>query len=1098
MNQDDLKQQLKRLADRLDRVEQRLGLGDETRPAGEAGPDDVAARRGPPPTTQAKPTEPATVPPPRAPFPAAPPTAPTGTLQPPPVVGEDKPAVVALSQPRQQPATKRFGSEPTITRAPLELLIGGRWMAWVGAIVVVLGAGFLVKLGYDSEVWSKLSSLTQCLLVAGFGGLLVLGGEVVLRKVGRAASVGLFGAGLGTLYLDAFAAFEWFSPPLVSRDWALVLMAIVALVGFGITLHSAFVTIGILSIIGGYLTPWLLRGATTHTLEVGSYLTMLFGISLGLSAVRPKSFRALRYVALGGQGLIGLSWVLATVRGEWITALVFITIWWAIVLLEVVVAALREQSTVGNAIASLLSTVWFVTIGCWVLARVQPPGFDWLGSFTVAVAVIAAAVAAQFGPGLGALRDRPRTAMDKLAIALWAQAGVLLAVAVALQFDGYGQSIGWLAIAVAAIEIGRRLPSRGVDIFGLIVGAVALARVSLLDWWLVPAMKTQLWSIGQGQVNVTNWSILALVAILATHLAARRLRQYPQPWRIMPILLAGLATLGWMGLCVTQCRQLTITGGWLLASVVLLAAERVGRRQRYFEIGLLVLLAAACKWLMIDAAMQRLDPGWDPTARWPLLNWQMGLAVAIAGAGWWAARLLARRSRAKAAPDTGDSISTGWQVVLLGGAAFFLIALSFELNHTVQRLAAVGRTYSWSFDQLWQLFLTLLWTMGSVGVGLLARSMMRRGPSGEFSGPHLLVRFAWVLLTLCAVKWLVADTLYWAVFEESGRTIGAWPVANIQMLVGAVLVASAMLLYGMAGLSQAGTDLAQPDATGRSPWVRPGAWVPVAAAVLVLWGLTFEVDRALGRFTAARGAEWEPLWNPLHLRALLWTLLWAAGGLAMMLWTRLRPSGSILLAGWFVVVLAAVAWLGYDTLGWRIAEGVVLARVVFNVQFAVGALLAGILAVGLWRWSQRSADTDWALKMDRHTKLVGWTLIGLIGLWLGSLEIDRFLAPEAGRLQGTAAMARQTWLSIYCGLYAIALMAVGFAKRQAACRYAGLALLTITVAKVLTVDMAEVRYVYRVLSLLGVGLLLVATSIGYAKLAPRLLASSSPSEEAEQ
>ncbi len=187
-------------------------------------------------------------------------------------------------------------------------------------------------------------------------------------------------------------------------------MAIVALVGFGITLHSAFVTIGILSIIGGYLTPWLLGGATTHTLEVGSYLTMLLGISLGLSAVRPKSFRALRYVALGGQGLIGLSWVLATVRSDWITALVFITIWWAIVLLEVVVAALREQSTVGNAVASLLSTAWFVTIGCWVLARGQPPGFEWLGSFTVAVAIIAAAVAAQFGPGLGALRERPRTA----------------------------------------------------------------------------------------------------------------------------------------------------------------------------------------------------------------------------------------------------------------------------------------------------------------------------------------------------------------------------------------------------------------------------------------------------------------------------------------------------------------------------------------------------------------------------------------------------------------------------------------------------------------------------------------------------------------
>ncbi len=121
---------------------------------------------------------------------------------------------------------------------------------------------------------------------------------------------------------------------------------------------------------------------------------------------------------------------------------------------------------------------------------------------------------------------------------------------------------------------------------------------------------------------------------------------------------------------------------------------------------------------------------------------------------------------------------------------------------------------------------------------------------------------------------------------------------------------------------------------------------------------------------------------------------------------------------------------------------------------------------------------------------VALVLIGLLGLWLGSLELDRFFAPEMGRLAANTAMARQTALSIYWGLYAIATVAVGFAWRSSVCRYAGLALLAITLGKVLTVDMAGVRYVYRVLSFLGMGLLLVATSVGYSKLAPRLQSST--------
>jgi hypothetical protein len=305
------------------------------------------------------------------------------------------------------------------------------------------------------------------------------------------------------------------------------------------------------------------------------------------------------------------------------------------------------------------------------------------------------------------------------------------------------------------------------------------------------------------------------------------------------------------------------------------------------------------------------------------------------------------------------------------------------------------------------------------------------------------------------------------------------------MLAGVVVAACAVVL-----LTLTKAALPPEDVPGLSRVNTAARLVAPAAALLVLWGLSFEIDRAIGGIEGTPGEDWSP-WHPIHLRALWWTLLWGVGGAAMMLWTRFRPAAAMVVAGWCVLVLAAVIWLGYDTVGWRFTDGVILVPVVFNVQFLVGVVLALILAAAWWHWGR--TDPDATSVSPGAARQVALALIGLIGLWLGSLEIDRFFAPEAGRLEANAAMARQTALSIYWGLYAIATVAVGFAWRSSVCRYAGLALLAITLGKVLTVDMAEVRYVYRVLSFLGMGLLLVATSVGYSKLAPRM--ASTPQDE---
>jgi uncharacterized membrane protein len=54
-------------------------------------------------------------------------------------------------------------------------------------------------------------------------------------------------------------------------------------------------------------------------------------------------------------------------------------------------------------------------------------------------------------------------------------------------------------------------------------------------------------------------------------------------------------------------------------------------------------------------------------------------------------------------------------------------------------------------------------------------------------------------------------------------------------------------------------------------------------------------------------------------------------------------------------------------------------------------------------------------------------------------------------------------------------------------RYFALALLALTLAKVVVVDLSSIGYGYRVLSFLGLGLLLLGTSVMYGKVSPKLL-----------
>ncbi|HWB19312.1 MAG TPA: DUF2339 domain-containing protein, partial [Phycisphaerales bacterium] len=529
-----------------------------------------------------------------------------GESQEPPVVSEAStpPSIPtqttsqSVHRPHLHPQAQRM---PTTSRPTLEFLIGGKWMAWIGAIVVVIAVGFAVKIGIDRGWWGHLGPFARCLMIAAFGALLLAAGEMALRRINSAASAGLFGAGLGTLYLDSYAAFNYFN--LVDQGGAFLLMAIVALIGIAITYRTRFLTIGVLSMVAGYLTPMLVHSDTPHHVEFFLYLTMLLGISLVLSAICLQPFRSLRYVSLGGLGVMSILWSFSYGVTHWQLAVIFFSLWWGMILVESVLAALRGQSAFGNVFITLLSTASYVTLTCALMSAASQSSHRWTGEFTFLIALICASAAFLFGRGFSSLRSVPRDAIEKLALALWAQSGVLLATAVALHFKDYGQTIGWLAIAVASIEIARRLASRGVAVFGLVVGALALARIFTLDV-LSAGADTPL--ITFYSITISRWSLLALAGFASLHAVAHRLREDPPAhWVTLPALLTCLATILWAIICMAQCHGLAITGGWLVCAAALLALESLGHRQRYLEASLVLLVATAARWLIVDAFLYR-------------------------------------------------------------------------------------------------------------------------------------------------------------------------------------------------------------------------------------------------------------------------------------------------------------------------------------------------------------------------------------------------------------------------------------------------------------------------------------------------------------
>ncbi|HEY7205069.1 MAG TPA: DUF2339 domain-containing protein [Methylomirabilota bacterium] len=173
-----------------------------------------------------------------------------------------------------------------------------------------------------------------------------------------------------------------------------------------------------------------------------------------------------------------------------------------------------------------------------------------------------------------------------------------------------------------------------------------------------------------------------------------------------------------------------------------------------------------------------------------------------------------------------------------------------------------------------------------------------------------------------------------------------------------------------------------------------------------------------------------------------------------------------------LVVVLAVRVLAADDGLARSAAGALLS---WPLLSRIGACAAiGIAGGGL----ARSADPG-----VRHVGRAISGAAGLILLFVLSVNWTRYQEAlrAAGGPRGDFRWRTQAGLSVLWAIYAGIALAWGFARSNPAVRYAALALLGLTVFKVFTVDFAEVKTAYRILSFVVLGVVLLLVSLGYQK-----------------
>ncbi|HVQ39864.1 MAG TPA: DUF2339 domain-containing protein, partial [Pyrinomonadaceae bacterium] len=500
-----------------------------------------------------------------------------------------------------------------------------------------------------------------------------------------------------------------------------------------------------------------------------------------------------------------------------------------------------------------------------------------------------------------------------------------------------------------------------------------------------------------------------------------------------------------------------LTVAWAVEALMLTWVGLRSKETAARHAGLLVFCVAVSHWFLRDLSgrVYSADPSFLP-----LLNLRAASCAVLVGALAGAAKLYKRTTEIDA--DERRTMSTFFAIT---GNTLALTLLSFDINdYFTARMPATAADPHGPVENARQFSISILW--GLYAAMILAVGILRR---------NLLLRAGGLLLLLAAIiKVIAIDSTYYA----------AWwhlVVFNHTFLAYAVLVAA--LAYG-AWLYRRASAL---HAHERQ------AMVPIltgCANVLALTALTLEVIGYYDRLIALPLGNFDPaeVWRPLRegkvfTLVLVWTIYATA---AFMVGVRRGVRGwrwgALLLL--VITTPLVLASLNYYDAPWH----------VLLLNRTVGAF--AILVASLWfvvrTYSRSGKDFEEATVVTLVATVAG-NLLAITALSAQALGYYEAQISDPSNNPGAAAfwanlpgrrnleLAKQLSLSVVWALYGSGLLVVGQIRQRRLLRVMALALLSLTAIKVFLWDVSSLDRIYRIISFIMLGAILLVVSYFYQR-----------------
>jgi uncharacterized membrane protein len=223
---------------------------------------------------------------------------------------------------------------------------------------------------------------------------------------------------------------------------------------------------------------------------------------------------------------------------------------------------------------------------------------------------------------------------------------------------------------------------------------------------------------------------------------------------------------------------------------------------------------------------------------------------------------------------------------------------------------------------------------------------------------------------------------------------------------------------------------------------------------------------------------------PLQLDRQWITLGWALESAAVLvLFRRIDHAG----LKWFGLALAAAvtarlvlnpAVLEYEARGWPLLNWLLYTYWVPALSLLGGHLVLRDIELGRAR--------PWEAGLYERRQPIGalglgGAVVAVLFVWLNLAIFDAFAEGTTLAIDLERRPSRDLTLSLGWAAYAGVLSAVGMLKRSRGLRWVSLAIWLLTVGKVFLYDLAELRDLYRVLSLVGLAVSLLAISLAYQR-----------------